>query len=505
MMTVEAKDVGTVTLGSLIDALGPLAISPCKDGERALAIGAIAADSRLVTRGALFVAVRGTVADGHAFVRDAVARGAAAVVVESDVPSPGVPVVTVKNSAQALALLASRFYGDPARDLRLCGVTGTNGKTSTSHLVRSILATRGGPVGLIGTLGHGIDTLERDPHTTPDAISLHSWFRRMRDRHCTEVVMEVSSHAVRQHRVWGLEFEVGILTNVTHDHLDFHRDMSDYIAAKAEFCNSLAAPGRRKPAGTLVYWIDDPNARSIGAAFPGSKVAVGTSPDAAWRVQKVDVSLAATRFRLAGDGRALDVSMKLLGGFVPANAALAAVAAAVMGATDEEIRAGLEGIDRVPGRFEALGGGERPVVVIDYAHTPDGFERVLDTCRSLKPRRLTIVFGCGGDRDRSKRAEMGRIAERLSDRCYLTTDNPRSERVEAIVDDILAGIHERDRVVVELDRPRAVAAAIAESGPRDVVALLGKGHEDYQIIGSERFPYSDRTEAEEALARWRAR
>jgi UDP-N-acetylmuramoyl-L-alanyl-D-glutamate--2,6-diaminopimelate ligase len=267
MIAVEDNDVGTVTLGTLMDALGPLVHTRLDGPARSLTVGGVAVDSRRVGKGALFVAVRGTAADGHAFAGDAVDRGACAVVAERDLPSLGVPVVVVESSPRALALIASRFYGDPARDLRLCGITGTNGKTSTSFLVRSILARQGRRVGIIGTLGHGIDTLERDPHTTPDALGLHSWFRRMRDQHCNEVVMEVSSHAVRQHRVWGLEFEVGILTNVTHDHLDFHRDMSDYIAAKAEFCNSLAATGRRKPAGTLVYWMDDANAQSVGAAF----------------------------------------------------------------------------------------------------------------------------------------------------------------------------------------------------------------------------------------------
>jgi UDP-N-acetylmuramoyl-L-alanyl-D-glutamate--2,6-diaminopimelate ligase len=318
--------------------------------------------------------------------------------------------------------------------------------------------------------------------------------------------MEVSSHAVRQHRTWGLDFEVGILTNITHDHLDYHSDMDDYKAAKAEFCASLAATGRNKPDGTLVYWMDDANAREIGGVFRGRSVAVGTSTRADWRVHDVHVSLDGTRFTLAAPGgERIAVAMKLLGGFVPANAAVAAAGAAAMGAEAHEVRAGLEAIERVPGRFEALGGGSRPVVVIDYAHTPDGFERVMGTCRALGPRRLVVVFGCGGDRDRAKRPLMGGIATRAADRCYLTTDNPRGERVQDIVDDILRGVDRSRDVVVELDRSRAIRAAIAESRPGDLVALLGKGHEDYQIVGSDRLPFSDRREAEEGLAQWRAR
>jgi UDP-N-acetylmuramoyl-L-alanyl-D-glutamate--2,6-diaminopimelate ligase len=401
--------------------------------------------------------------------------------------------------------MASRFFGDPAHDLFLCGVTGTNGKTSTTFLLRSIFQRAGRRMGIVGTLGHGVDALAKDPHTTPDAVTLNSWFRVMRDQNCFGVVMEVSSHAVRQHRVWGLDFNVGILTNVTHDHLDFHKTMDDYKAAKAEFCHSLVAAGRRKPNGTLVYWSDDANAREIGVAFRGDKIAVGTGRDADWRVHDVDVSLSATRFALAlPNGETLRVAMQLLGGFVPANAAVAAAGAFAAGASLDQIRAGLEAVDRVPGRFEALGGGSKPVVVVDYAHTPDGFERVLATCRGLQPKRLVTVFGCGGDRDKSKRPVMGAIAARLCDRVVLTTDNPRSERVESIVDDIRAGIDAARNVVVELDRATAIRSAIAQSRPGDLVALLGKGAEEYQIVGAEKHPWSDRVQAEEALATWTA-
>jgi len=296
-----------------------------------------------------------------------------------------------------------------------------------------------------------------------------------------------------------------MLTNVTHDHLDYHSSMEDYKAAKAEFCYSLNAAGRKKPAGTLAYWCDDPNAREIGSRFSGRRIAVGTAPDADWRVSNVEVSLDGTRFSLElPDGERADVAMKLRGAFVPANAALAAAGASAMGASLASVCAGLESVDRIPGRFEALGGGDRPVVVIDYAHTPDGFERVLGTCQSLKPKRIITVFGCGGDRDRSKRPIMGGIAQRVSNRVYLTTDNPRSERVEDIIADIRGGMRE-ENVVVELDRARAVHAAIHECRPGELVALLGKGHEDYQIIGAEKLPWSDRRAAEEGLAQWSAR
>lgn len=506
MVTEPTMETRTSTLGSLFDALGPLAAAPLEPAARELPVTGITADSRRVRGGDLFVAVRGTASDGHDFARDAAARGAVALVLERPVSGAGVPQVLVENAAKALALVAARFHGDPARDLRLFGVTGTNGKTSTTHIARSILAAAGWKTGLVGTLGHGIDTLVKDPHTTPDATTLHAWFRRMKDEGCVGVVMEVSSHAVRQHRVWGLDFEVGILTNVTHDHLDYHSSMEDYMAAKAEFCHSLAGAGRRKPDGTLVYWIDDPNAREIGGSFRGRRVAVGTSADADWRVTDVDVSISGTRFTLSvPGGERIEAAMKLLGGFVPANAAVAAAGAMAMGADARAVRAGLAAIERVPGRFETLGGGDRPVVVIDYAHTPDGFARVLDTCRSLRPRRMVIVFGCGGDRDRAKRPVMGALAARAAQRVYLTTDNPRSERAADIAAEIRGGMDRGADVVVELDRSRAIAAAIAECGSGDLVALLGKGHEEYQIIGAEKQPWSERRAAEEGLAQWRAR
>ena len=495
----------TATLGQLVDAMGALVVTPLERNARERHVTAVAEDSRAVRGGELFVAVRGVAADGHDFIRAAVDQGAAAVVIERGTPPPGVPCVIVKDSSKALALVAARFYGNPADTLRLFGVTGTNGKTSTTHLVRAILAQEGMKTGLIGTLGHGVDALVKDPHTTPDAITLHAWFRRMKDEGCVGVVMEVSSHAVRQHRTWGLDFEVGILTNVTHDHLDYHSSMEDYKAAKAEFCNSLVAPERKKAAGTLVYWIDDANAREIGGRFSGRRIAVGEARDADWRVRDIDVSLDGTRFSLdVPRGERIDVAMKLRGNFVPANAAVAAAGAMAMGASAPSVKQGLESVDRVPGRFEALGGKDRPVVIIDYAHTPDGFQRVLGTCQSLRPRRIITVFGCGGDRDRAKRPIMGAIAQHISDRCYLTTDNPRTERVETIIADIRAGMT-NENVVVELDRERAIRAAIAESLPGELVALLGKGHEDYQIIGADKVPFSDRRVAEEGLAQWSAR
>jgi UDP-N-acetylmuramoyl-L-alanyl-D-glutamate--2,6-diaminopimelate ligase len=473
----------------------------------------ITIDSRSVEPGDLFVALRGTISDGHEFVRDAIAKGAAAVVTDTPVTGVSATNVVVDNTTRALARLAARRAGDPADSLFLCGITGTNGKTSTAHMYRSIIEKSGwGQMGIVGTLGHGVDgELDKTPHTTPDPIELHSRFRKMIDKGCSGVVMEVSSHAVRQHRTWGLDFEVGILTNVTHDHLDYHKTIEDYRAAKREFCDSLVAGNRRKPAGTLVYFHDDPVAREIGEHFSGKKLSVavaeGGREAADVYAAEVEATLNGTAFTLnIGDDVEFRVNMKLLGSFCATNAALAAGGARATGIGPQAIKNGLESIGRIPGRFDAIGGGAKPAVVIDYSHTPDSMERVLQTCRGLNPGRLTTVFGCGGDRDRSKRPSMGRVAQSLSDFVYVTTDNPRTEPVEAIVDDILSGM-DRDAAdfVVDLDRSRAIQNAIAAAGEGDVVVLLGKGVEECQIVGLDRLPFSDHEEAKRALKEWMRR
>ena len=475
-------------------------------GALGVEVSGIAHDSRAVQPGDVFVALRGTRTDGHAHVADAVAAGAVAVVTEESVDSGDATGVVVDNSAKALARMAARFYGEPAETLRLCGVTGTNGKSSTALMLAAIgSATPAGRMGVIGTLGWGAGELQETTHTTPDALALHAILRELKDSGCFGVVMEVSSHAVRQHRTCGLDFSVGILTNITHDHLDYHADWKDYRDAKEEFTNSLVSRTRRRESGTLVYWREDAAAREVGEAFAGASVSVGHDDNADVYASDVVADLGGTRMTLhLPDGAAVPVSMHLLGAFVATNASIAAAAAMAAGFDAEAIRSGLEGIPRIPGRFEALGGGDRPTVIIDYAHTADAYEAVLQGCRDLGARRVTAVFGCGGDRDRDKRPLMGAAAQRLSDSVYITTDNPRTEEIERIVLDIRAGMKTGDAIVVELDRAAAIHSAIAAASAGDVVALLGKGHEEYQLVGAEKLPFSDRAEAEGALAAWSA-
>jgi UDP-N-acetylmuramoyl-L-alanyl-D-glutamate--2,6-diaminopimelate ligase len=391
----------------------------------------------------------------------------------------------------------------------MIGVTGTNGKTSTTHLLRSIFEeSERGKVGLIGTIGQGSgDELHPLLHTTPEPITLHRILKDMRDQGCIGVVMEVSSHAVRQQRVWDIDFEIGMLINVTRDHLDYHPTFEDYIAAKTEFCYSLVSEYRRKADGVLVYSLDDRISKGVGDAFTGRKVSTSMLEPADVYATGVDASLRGTRFVLHREGtKGIEIAMKLLGSFSVANALFAAAGATLCGISLGEIKAGIEAVANIPGRFEAFGGDSKPFVIVDYSHTPDSLDRTLSFCLDLKPRRLITVFGCGGDRDRGKRPLMGKIAQRHSDICYVTSDNPRTEDPREIIEEILVGMDEAaEGLFIEVDRRRAIREAVSSASSGDLVAICGKGHEDYQIIGTTRHHFDDREEAEGALAKWSER
>jgi UDP-N-acetylmuramoyl-L-alanyl-D-glutamate--2,6-diaminopimelate ligase len=501
----QTKVCETMKLSLLLQALDG---GDIRDFTEADVIG-ITADSREVKEGFMFVAQKGTNLNGHEYLDDAIESGAVACVTETPLTGRRVTNVVVQNSAKALALLAAKFFGNPSASLVTCGITGTNGKTSTAHLVRSIIETASwGKVGVIGTIGHGSgEDFIKAKHTTPEPVTLHRLLREMKDKGCRGVVMEVSSHAVRQQRTCGIDFKVGILTNVTRDHLDYHTDLDDYVAAKKEFCDSLIGPPYQTSEGTLVYSSDDARARLIGDSFKGKKISVGSNEGSDLLISNIDASLNGTQFdlRLPG-GDEISVTLQLLGRFTVDNASLAAGAAHVMGITSQDIKRGLEALPRVAGRFETLGGGGRPLIVVDYCHTPDAIEMTLKFCLDLNPKRLTTVFGCGGDRDRGKRPLMAGIVQKLSDVCYITEDNPRGEKLEQIFADILSGMNESaGGVHVIRDRGEAIQQAVGQAQAEDVVAIIGKGHEDYQMIGTEKFYFSDREEAARALEHWRER
>jgi UDP-N-acetylmuramoyl-L-alanyl-D-glutamate--2,6-diaminopimelate ligase len=455
-------------------------------------VNAIAIDSRSVKPGALFVALRGSSTDGHRYVREAVANGACAVVVEKDAPEnlpPDVTVAHVSDSRRALSALAAAFYDDPSRELAVIGVTGTNGKTTSTHMIAAILSAAGIPCGIAGTVGAEFRSRQwRLENTTPQPPELHRMLAQMRDEGAKAVAMEVSSHALALDRVADVRIGVAALTNVTRDHLDFHQTIDAYAAAKRRLF-SLA------PASVLN--VDDGYGARWALELKGEGrevVTYGVRSGATLVPEEIVAEPRGSRFTL--NGRRYQV--RIPGRFNVWNALAALGAASVMGVDEATAARGLAGVERVPGRMERLDGDEIAVVV-DYAHTPDALQSALHSLRETTRGALRVVFGCGGDRDRGKRPEMGAIAAQFADCLYVTSDNPRTEDPQTIVDAILAGIADRERVV-ELDRRRAIERAIAEAHRGDVVLIAGKGHEAYQIVGDRILPFDDAAVAREALA-----
>ncbi len=460
-------------------------------------ISGISTDSRAVRQGDIFIAVRGHTMDGHDFIGEAVRNGASALVVDRTFES-SLPTCVVDDTSVAAALLAKRFFSDPAADLLLVGITGTNGKTSTSFLLESILSVALGKTGIIGTIGVGsIDRLSAATHTTPASVNLYRSLREFLDEDCKAIVMEVSSHAAVQHRIAGLEFDMGVFMNISRDHLDYHETFDQYIAAKELFISTLIDRERKKRPGILVYNADDERVRGIGERFGGDSISFGFEEGAAVRGRGLTADLEGTRFDLECDAGTTSIELKLLGSFSASNALAAAAAAASIGVELSSIKKGLESVEGVPGRFQVISAGGGPKIVIDYAHTPDALERLLTFCRDLGPARITTVFGCGGDRDRGKRPIMGRIASEISDEVYVTDDNPRTEDPEGIIEDILEGSGRDVHVVRE--RSLAIRKAVEGASEGEIVVVAGKGHETYQIIGTQRIPFDDAEEARRAL------
>jgi UDP-N-acetylmuramoyl-L-alanyl-D-glutamate--2,6-diaminopimelate ligase len=456
-------------------------------------ISGIQIDSRAVQGGEIFVALRGEHADGHRFVRDALARGAAAVVVDAPVEDAQVSeaaVVLVPDTKRALSALAAAFFGDPSGSLDVIGVTGTNGKTTVTHMVSSILNGAGIPCAVMGTVGAEFAQRRWELHnTTPLPPELHGVLAAMKEDGARAVAIEVSSHALALERVDDVRFSVAALTNVTRDHLDFHGSAGAYAAAKRRLFDL-------SPRSVLN--VDD----DCGAHWAGELRRAGADPltyglrgGADLVPEQITAGTSGSRFVV--DGRAYEVGLP--GRFNVWNALAAIGIARIMKIDEGAIAPGLAALRRVAGRMERLHGMGVDVVV-DYAHTPDALRSALRALRETKTGALAVVFGCGGDRDRGKRAEMGAIAVEFADRIYLTNDNPRSEEPLTIVRDIAGGIADERRYVVELDRGAAIARAIAEARAGDVVLVAGKGHETYQIVGDRVLAFDDLAVARAALA-----
>ncbi|MCA1798641.1 MAG: UDP-N-acetylmuramoyl-L-alanyl-D-glutamate--2,6-diaminopimelate ligase [Xanthomonadaceae bacterium] len=461
----------------------------------------VSMDSRRVARGDLFLACAGERNHGLEFADDVVRRGAAAIAWESfaqngtPLTPDSVPAIEVPQLRQRAGVIAGRFFGDPSHELAVVGVTGTNGKTSVTHLVAQALGAAGRPCGLVGTLGIGMpERLEPTRHTTPDPVVLQTALAGMRDAGAQAVAMEVSSHALAQARTAGIRFRVAVFTNLTRDHLDYHEDFVGYGRTKSLL---FATPGL----GAAVVFTDDAFGRELLRGLqpevPATAVGTGRGPaGCATRfvsVTHLDLHPEGMRLVLATHDGAIEFESGLLGEFNASNLALAAAVLLELGLAPDEIGERLAAAITVPGRMERFGGGGRPTVLVDYAHTPDALEQVLRAARGHARGKLWCVFGCGGDRDNGKRPLMAAIAAAWADRVVVTDDNPRSEDPEAIIDNIVEGFPATAQWTVQRDRAQAIADAVTGAAPDDVVVVAGKGHEDYQLVGTQMQPFSDRS------------
>ncbi len=473
-------------------------------GEPPRSVSSLAADSRRVEPGGCFVAVPGFKQDARRFIPEAVRRGATLVVTEGEaLAGVSVAQVLVPSARASLARLAGAWYGHPSRALTLVGITGTNGKTTTSYLVEALLRARGLATGVIGTIQYVLGE-ERRPasQTTPEALELQGMLALMRERGVGGVAMEVSSHALALSRVEGLAFDVAVFTNLTQDHLDFHGTLDAYRLAKRRLFELLAASP--KPARAAVVNGDDPSGEAMVRGLDLPVLTFGFGPGARVRAVEHASSIDGIRMTVEAPGGRLALSSPLIGEHNVMNLLAAIATGLALGLELGPIGSALSAVGAVPGRFEQVRAGQPFLVVVDYAHTPDALERVLATARKLTPGRLGVVFGCGGDRDRGKRPIMGAIAARLADRAWVTSDNPRSEPPGAIIDEIAAGIREAgagaDRYAAEPDRSAAIRAALLWARSGDAVVIAGKGHETYQIVGSDVLAFDDREVARMILS-----
>lgn len=467
----------------------------------------VAYDSRKVEAGNLFACLPGQHTDGHLFINDALARGAAAILAQAGrVPEEqdlgGATLVEVEDTRAALAAAANAFYDYPSREISLVGITGTNGKTTTSYLVEAILRRAGFTTGVIGTLGHHVgEEMRPASHTTPEAPDLQSLLRSMVEAGVTHAAMEVSSHALALRRADHCAFSCAVFTNLTRDHLDFHADPRDYFEAKARlFCDPVFFPRDRLRINVIN--LDDPYGRALVERAVGITVTYGIEGRGDVMAREVALTAAGTSFHVQTPQGVLPVNLQLVGSFNVYNALAALAVALGAGVKLEQAVAALESVPPIRGRFERVEAGQDCAVVVDYSHTPDGLEKALRDARRLVPGRLLVVFGAGGDRDRGKRPLMGEIAARLADLVFITSDNPRSEQPEQIIRQIMAGIPRasRRRCRVEPDRRQAIGIALQEARPEDLVLIAGKGHETYQIFADRTVHFDDREVVTEIVA-----
>ncbi len=466
-------------------------------GAEGVWVADITLDSREVRGGSLFAALRGSQTDGHAYLDQAVARGASVLLVEEypvEQRPEGVTVVRVPDSARALGLLANLFFGRPSEKMILVGITGTNGKTSTATLLYRLFQGLGYVCGLLSTVENRIaGEVQPASHTTPDAIQLNRLLAQMLDRGCSHVFMEVSSHAIHQQRIAGLKFRVGIFSNITHDHLDYHGTFQHYIQAKKAFFDDLPADA------TALINLDDKRGRVMVQNTDARVMTYSLQQPADFKGRLLENSLEGLQLEVNGTA----FYSRLIGRFNAYNLLAAYACGSVLGEASAELLRVLSGLMPPEGRFDHFQGGEGITGIVDYAHTPDALEKVLETLCNLKPAasRIIVVVGCGGDRDRTKRPVMAKLAVTMGDQVILTSDNPRTEDPEAILEEMAAGIPEgmASKVLSITNRKQAIEAAVRLAGRKDIILVAGKGHEKYQEIKGQRFPFDDKAILQEAL------
>jgi len=475
-------------------------------GKTDFPIEALAHDSRQVVPGTLFVCLSGFHNDGHKHIMEAYTRGAVAVIVEKDVENipQGLTVISVVATRDAIKTITPYFFDYPSRKLRMIGVTGTNGKTTTTYLLKSILQEAGFKVGVIGTIQNSIgQRIVPTKNTTPDVIDLQSLLAEMVASSMDYVVMEVSSHALALERVTGCEFDVGIFTNMTQDHLDFHVTFENYLAAKAKLFQSLGAAGNYKQGKAAIINTDDGAADFILRNTACRTITYGINTDANLKAEHADIKATGTRFDIVGCFDHIALNLKITGLFNVYNVLSAVGAALAEGIDSQIIKTALENFQSVPGRFELVTIGQPFSVIVDYAHTPDGLENILKTAQQIAKQRIIVVFGCGGDRDRTKRPIMGKIAARYGNIVIATSDNPRSEDPDVILSEIEIGVKSGlsiGKIYEKItDRRQAIARALQLAQSDDIVIIAGKGHENYQILHDRTISFDDKEIVKEII------
>ncbi|MFS0643580.1 UDP-N-acetylmuramoyl-L-alanyl-D-glutamate--2,6-diaminopimelate ligase [Siminovitchia sp. 179-K 8D1 HS] len=480
-------------LHSLLKAL-PLTKAPRENPD----IKSITNDTRNVGPGALFICIKGHQTDGHHFAKEAVEKGAVAVLAEKAMAVER-PVIIVPDTKRAMAVLADEFYGHPTQSLHVVGITGTNGKTTTSIMIENIFRDAGKKTGLIGTIHIKIgDRMIETKNTTPDNIALQQTFADMVEEGVHAAAMEVSSHALVQGRVMGCDFDVAVFTNLSQDHLDYHKTMEEYKRAKGLLFSRLGNIYDRNKPKFAVINSDDPAGTYFAKETSAHVITYGIDQPADFSAESIQMGADGTSFILAAPDGKRQLKMKLMGKFSVYNALAAITAAYVSSVPLDSAIHSIEQMDGVPGRFEAVNGGQDFSVIVDYAHTPDSLENVLKTIRQFAKSRIFTVVGCGGDRDRTKRPLMAKVACTYSSNPIFTSDNPRTEDPMAILADMESGVKGQHYKVIP-DRKEAIRAAIREAGEGDVVLIAGKGHETYQIIGEKVIDFDDRLEAMKAI------